>query len=149
MGGDADETRYTPLAKPKYSHNWMHLLASMDLPTKRGTRLVKCESGLDSTVVPLRMINLVRHDKKLNNVVPIKPNLQHVKQRNVIPTSSYTTTKMGDDGVAYVESNLQWLRYVHATTADHEFTDDMGRRMEEILVSVGSVKVEEPSQEVR
>ena len=70
------------------------------------------------------MINLIKYDKKLNNVLPIKPNLQHVKQWNVIPTPSYTTTKMGDDGVAYVEFDLQWLWYVHATMAYHEFTNN-------------------------
>ena len=56
---------------------------------------------------------------------------------------------MGDDGVAHVDSDLQWLRYVQATTADHEFTEDWGRRMEEILIPIGSVKIEESSSEVR
>ena len=56
---------------------------------------------------------------------------------------------MGDDGVAYVELDLQWLWYVHApmATTDHKFTTDWGRRMEEILILVGSIKVEGPSQE--
>ena len=97
----------------------------------------------------LRMINLVKHEKRLNSVLPVKPNLQHVKQRNVIPTPPYTTTKMGDDGVAHVESDLQWLRYVQATTADHEYTEDWGRRMEEFLIPVGSLKIEESSSEER
>ena len=146
-GGDANETWYASLPEPEYSHNWMHLLATIDLLEKRGTHMVKNESGLEGTIVPLRMINLVKHDKKLSSALPVKPNLQHVKQRNVIPTPSYTTTSMGDDGLAYVESNLQWLRYVQATTADHEFKEDWGRRMEEILVLVGSLKIEESSSE--
>ena len=50
-----------------------------------------------------------------------------------------------DDGVAHVESDLQWLRYVQATTVDHEFTEDRDRRMEEILVPIGSLKIEESS----
>ena len=62
--------------------------------------LIKDESGSESIVVPLYMINLVRHDKKLNNALLVKPNLQHVQRRNVIPSPSYTTTNMGDDGVA-------------------------------------------------
>ena len=90
----------------------MHLLATINVPKKRGTHLVKDESGSGSTIVPLHMINLVRHDTKLSNALPIKPNLQYVKQQNVILTPSYTMTNMGDDGVAYIESNLQWLRYV-------------------------------------
>ena len=106
MGGDADETWYAPLLEPEYLHNWMHLLATIDVLEKVGTHMVKDKSGLESTVVPLRMINLVRHDKKLNNALPVKPNLQHIKQWNVIPTPSYTITNMGDDGVAYVESNF-------------------------------------------
>ena len=52
---------------------------------------------------------------------------------------------MSDDGVAHVDSDLQWLRYVQATTADHEFTEDWGKRMEEILIPVGSLKIEESS----
>ena len=80
MGVDADETWYAPVFEPKYSHNWMHLLAIIDMPEKRETRLVKDESGSESTVVPLHMINLIRHDKKLNNALLVKPNLQHVKQ---------------------------------------------------------------------
>ena len=56
---------------------------------------------------------------------------------------------MSDDGVAYVDSDLQWLRYVQATTADHEFTEDWGKRMEEILIPVGSLKIEESSSEGR
>ena len=88
----------------------MHLLATIDVPKKRGTRLVKDESS--SKVVSLHMINFVRHDKKLNNTLLLKPNLQQVKRWNVIPTPSYTTTNMGEDGVAYVESGLQWLWYV-------------------------------------
>ena len=74
------------------------------------------------------MINLVKHEKKLSSALPIKPNLQHVKQRNVVPTPC-TPTKMSGDGVAYVDSDLQWLRYVQATTVDHEFTEDWDRRM--------------------
>ena len=75
MGGDANETQYAPLLEPEYSHNWMHLLATMDVPEKRGTCLVKNESDLESIVVRLYMIKLVRHDKKLNSVLLIKPNL--------------------------------------------------------------------------
>ena len=33
--------------------------------------------------------------------------------------------------------------------ADHEFTEDWGRRMEEIIIPVGSFKIEESSSEVR
>ena len=84
----------------------MHLLATMDVLEKRGTRLVKDESGSESTTVSLHMINLVKHDKNLSSALPTKPNLQRVKQRNVVPTPSYTTTNMGDDRVAYVESDL-------------------------------------------
>ena len=68
--------------------------------------MVKDESGSKDTIVPLRMINLVKHEKKLSSALPMKPNLQHVKQRNVIPTPSYTTAKMGDDEVAHVEFDL-------------------------------------------
>ena len=56
---------------------------------------------------------------------------------------------MGDNGVAHVESDLQWLRYVHATMVDREFTEDWDRRMEEILVPVGSLKIEESSSKER
>ena len=56
---------------------------------------------------------------------------------------------MGDDEVAHVEYDLQWLRYVQATTVDHEFTEDWDRRMKEILIPVGSLKIEESSLEVR
>ena len=56
---------------------------------------------------------------------------------------------MGDDGVAHMESDLQWLRYVQATTINHEFTVDWGRRMEEILVLVGSLRMEGSSSEER
>lgn len=38
---------------------------------------------------------------------------------------------------------------MHATTADHEFTNDWDRRMEEILVPIRSVKVEGLSQEMQ
>ena len=96
--------------------------------------MVKGESGSEGTIVPLHMINLFKHEKKLNSALPVKPNLQHVKRRKVVPTPFYTTTSMGNDGVAYEESDLQWLRYVQATTANHEFTEDWGRRMEEILI---------------
>ena len=145
MGGDANETWYASLPKPEYSHNWMHLLATIDIPKKRGTHMVKDESGSEGMIVPLCMINLVKHDKKLSSALPIKPNLHHVKRRNVIPTPSYTTTNMVDDGVVHVDSDIQWLRYVQATIVNHEFTEDWSRRMEEILIPVGSVKVEEPS----
>ena len=33
-GGDADETWYASLPEAEYSHNWMHLLATIDLPKK-------------------------------------------------------------------------------------------------------------------
>ena len=91
------------------------------------------------------MINLVKHDKKLSSALPLKPNLQHVKRRSVVPTPSYTIVKMGDDGVAHVDSDLQWLRYGQATMADHEFTEDWGKRTEENLIPVGSLKIEESS----
>ena len=102
MGGDADETWYASLPEPEYSHNWMHLLASIDIPEKRGARMAKDESGSEGMIVPLHMINLVKHDMKLSSAVPVKPNLQHVKRRNVILTPSYTTTNMSDDGVAQI-----------------------------------------------
>ena len=70
MGGGANKIWYAPLSEPEYLHNWIHLLATIDVPEIRETRLVKDESGLESTVVTLCMINLVRHDKKLNNVLP-------------------------------------------------------------------------------
>ena len=73
-------------------------------------RSVKGESGSEGTIDPLCMINLVKHEKKLNSALPVKLNLQHVKRRNVILAPSYTTTKMDDDEVAHVESDLQWLR---------------------------------------
>ena len=79
VGGDADETWYASLPELEYSHNWMHLLATIDLPEKRGTHMVKDESGSEGTIVPLRMINLVKHEKKLSSALPVKPNLQHVK----------------------------------------------------------------------
>ena len=41
--------------------------------------MVKGESGSEGTIVLLRMINLVKHEKKLSSALPIKPNLQHVK----------------------------------------------------------------------
>ena len=66
--------------------------------------MAKDEGGSEEgTIVPLRMINLVKHEKKLNCALLVKPNLQHVKWRNIIPTPSYITTKMGDDGVAHME----------------------------------------------
>ena len=34
VGGDADETWYASLPESEYSHNWMHLLATIDLPEK-------------------------------------------------------------------------------------------------------------------
>ena len=33
-GGDVDETWYASLPEPEYSHNWMHLLATIDIPEK-------------------------------------------------------------------------------------------------------------------
>ena len=48
--------------------------------------MVKDESSSEGTIVSLRMINLVKHEKKLSSALPIKPNLQHVKRRNVVPT---------------------------------------------------------------
>ena len=75
MGGDADETWYASLPELEYSHNWMHLLATIDIPEKRGTHMVKDESGSEGTIVPLCMINLVKHDKKLSSALPVKPNL--------------------------------------------------------------------------
>ena len=69
--------------------------------------------------------------------------------RSIVPTPSYTTVKMSDDGVAHVNSDLQWLRYVQATSANHEFTEEWGKRMEEILIPVGSVKIEQSSSKVR
>ena len=75
MGGDADETWYACLPEPEYSHNWMHLLATIDILERRGTHMVKDESGSEGTIVSLRMINLVKHDKKLSNALPVKSNL--------------------------------------------------------------------------
>ena len=52
MGADANETWYVPLPEPKYLHNWMHLLATIDVLEKRGTSLVKDESSSEGIVVP-------------------------------------------------------------------------------------------------
>ena len=95
------KTWYAPLPKLEYSHNWMHLLATIDILEKIGTHMVKNESSSEGTVVLLRMINLVKHYKKLNSALPIKSNLQHVKRRNVLATPSYTTTNTRDDGVNF------------------------------------------------
>ena len=67
MGGDADETWYASLPEPEYSHNWMHLLATIDTPEKRGTHMVKDESGSEGTIVPLRMIKLVKQAHQETN----------------------------------------------------------------------------------
>ena len=75
-----DETWYASLPELEYSHNWMHLLTTMDLHEKRGTHMIKDESGSEGTIVPLHMINLVKHDMKLSSALPVKPNLQHVKR---------------------------------------------------------------------
>ena len=75
VGGDADETWYASLLEHECSHNWMHLLTTIDLPEKRGTHMVKDESSLEGTIVPLRMIDLVKHDKKFSSALPVKPNL--------------------------------------------------------------------------
>ena len=71
----------------------MHLLATIDLPDKHGTQLVreKGQEPLEGTIVPLRMVNLLNHPK-----------------RNI--------------GVIHVDSNLHWIRHVQATKVDHEFT---------------------------
>ena len=53
----------------------MHLLATIDIPKKQGTHMVKGESGSKGMIVPLRMINLVKHEKKLSSALPLKPNL--------------------------------------------------------------------------
>ena len=60
MGGDADETWYASLPEPEYSHNWMHLLATIDIPEKKETHMVKDESGFEGTILPLCMIKLVK-----------------------------------------------------------------------------------------
>ena len=112
VGGDVDETWYASLPKSEYLHNVMHLLTTIDLLEKQGTRMVKGESGSEETIVPLHMINLVKHEKKLNSALLVKLNLQHVKHQNMISTPPYTITKMGDDRIAHVKSDLQWLRYV-------------------------------------
>ena len=41
------------------------------------------------------------------------------------------------------------MRYVQATTADHEFTEEWERRMEEIMILVGALKIEQSSSEVQ
>ena len=66
----------------------MHLLATIDVPKKIETQLVKDESSSKSTTVPLCMINLVRHDKKFINALSVKPNLQHVGEMSyqLLPT---------------------------------------------------------------
>ena len=80
----------------------MCLLAIIDAPKK--TCLVWDESGSNGIVVLVRMINLVKHKKKLSNALAIKPKLQHVKLRNnIIPTPLYTKPKMSDDEVGYVD----------------------------------------------
>ena len=45
VGGDVDETWYASLPESEYSHNWMHLLATIDIPEKQETHIVKGESG--------------------------------------------------------------------------------------------------------
>ena len=70
-----DETWYASLLEPEYSHNWMHFLATINLLEKRGTHIVKGESGSEGMIVPLRMINLVKHNRKLSSALPVKPNL--------------------------------------------------------------------------
>ena len=52
--------------------------------------MVKDEGDSEGTVVPLRMINLVKHEKRLNSALPVKPNLELVKRRSVVPTPSRT-----------------------------------------------------------
>ena len=64
-------------------------LAIIDVPEKIETRLTRNESGSD---------------------------LQHVKlQNNSIPTPFYTKTRVIDDMVAHVNSDL--LQYIHVTMA--------------------------------
>ena len=53
QGGDIDITWYAPFPELEYSHKWMHLLATIDIPQKGGTCLVQDESGSDGLVVPL------------------------------------------------------------------------------------------------
>ena len=50
VGGDADETWYASLPEPEYSHNWMHLLATINVPERRETHTLKDEQlrGYDS-----------------------------------------------------------------------------------------------------
>ena len=72
MGGDVDETWYASLPELEYSHNWMHLLSTIDIPEKRETQMVKDGSGSEGMIFPLRMINLMKHDKKLSSALPMK-----------------------------------------------------------------------------
>ena len=58
VGGDPDETWYTSLPEPEYSHNWMHLLATIDIPEKRGTRMAKDDSGSEGTIVDRKSTRL-------------------------------------------------------------------------------------------
>ena len=51
MGGNADETWYASLVEPEYSHNWMHLLATIDIPKKRETCLVQDGIAFEGTIV--------------------------------------------------------------------------------------------------
>lgn len=48
-----------------------------------------------------------------------------------------------NEGVVHVQFDLHWLKHVHAMTSDHEFTPSWGRKMEELVIPVGSIHAEE------
>ena len=44
-----------------------------------------------------------------------------------------------NEGTMHVKSDLHWLRHVRMTTLDHEFTPNWGKKMEELVILVGSI----------
>lgn len=50
---------YVPLLEPKYSKNWMHLLATLDLLTTRRTHITMFEEELQKVVSPINTITIV------------------------------------------------------------------------------------------
>ena len=79
-GIDQDAKWYVALLEPEYSHNWMHLLATTDLPNNQGTQFAtkkeaNQKSSDEETIVPLRMFNLLKQPQKYEGVVHVKSNL--------------------------------------------------------------------------
>ena len=59
----------------------------------------------------------------------------------IVPLSMFNLLKKPyhNEGVVHVRFDLHWLKHVCATTIDHEFTLDWGRKMEELVILVGSI----------